>query len=52
MEKQKIEAMAARYQKARKRICLFFEKVENYESDTRDITNPDQTNNDKNLLQL
>ena len=44
--------MATRRQKARKGISLSSEKEENYESDTRDKTDPDQAGNDKNPLQF
>ena len=44
--------MAARRQKARKKISLSNKKEKNYESDSKDETDPDQVGNDKNLLQL
>ena len=52
VESQKTEAMVARCQRARGGINLSSEEEKNYESDTRDETNPDQVNIDKNLLQL
>ena len=44
--------MAARRQGGRGEISLSCKEKENYESDTRDETNPDQAGNDKNPLQL
>ena len=41
MERWKIEAMAARHQRARGKISLSSEKEENYESDIGNKTNPD-----------
>ena len=41
VEKQKPKAMAMRCQKARERISLSSEKEENYESNSRDETDPD-----------
>ena len=52
VEKEKTKAMAARRQKAKRGISLSNEEEENYENDTGDETDPDQANNDKNLLQL
>ena len=52
MERQKTKAIAARRQRTRRRISLSSEKEENYESDIRDKTDPDQAGNDKNPLQL
>ena len=52
VERQKTEIMAARCQRARRGICLSSEEEENYKSDTRDETDPDQAGNDKNPLQL
>ena len=52
MKRQKTEAMAAKCQKARRGISLSSEREENYKSDTKDETDPDQAGNDKNLLQL
>ncbi len=40
VEKQKIDAMAAKRQRAREEISLSNEEEENYESDTRDKTDP------------
>ena len=51
-KRRKIKAMAARRQRARGRISLSSKEEENYESDTRDETNPDQADDDKNQLQL
>ena len=50
IERQKIEAMVARRQRAKGGISLSSEEEENYESDTRDETNPNQADNDKNPL--
>ena len=44
--------MVARRQRAKGGISLFSEKEENYKSDTRNETNPDQADNDKKPLQL
>ena len=44
--------MAARHQRAKEKISLSSEKKENYESDTKDETDLDQADNNKNLLQL
>ena len=44
--------MAARRQKAKEGIRLSSEEKENYKSNTRDKTDPDQAGNDKNPLQL
>ena len=52
VEKQKTEAMAVRRQRARRGISLSSKEEENYESDTRDKTDPDQAGDDKNPLQL
>ncbi len=52
VEKQKTKTIAAKRRKARGGISLFSEEEENCESDTRDKTDPDQVNNDKNSLQL
>ena len=41
VERQKIEAMAAKRQKARGGISSSDEEEENYESDTGDETDPD-----------
>lgn len=42
VKKQKTEAMAAKYHRARGGISLFSEKKGNYESETKDDTDPDQ----------
>ncbi len=52
VERWKIEAMAAKRQRARGGISSSSEEVENYESDTGDETVPDQANDDENPLQL
>ena len=52
MKRQKTKAIAARCQRAKRRINLSNEKEENYESDTRDETDLDQAGDDKNSLQL
>ncbi len=52
VERWKIEAMAAKRQRARGGISLSSEKEENYKNDTRDKTDPDQVDNDKNPQQL
>lgn len=52
VEKRKIEAMATKYQRIRGGISLFSEEKENYESNIRDKTDPDQPGNDKYPLQL
>ena len=44
--------MAAKRQRAKRRISLSSKEEENCESDTGDKTNPDQADHDKNLLQL
>ena len=36
IERQKTEAMAAKCQRAKKGICLFSKKEENYENNTED----------------
>lgn len=46
MEKRKIKAMAAKRQRAKKRISLSNKKKRNYESDTGDKTDLDQANNE------
>lgn len=51
VERRKTEAIAAKRWKARRRISSSNEEEENYESDTGDEMDPDQTN-DKYLLQL
>ena len=50
IERRKTEAMAAKRQKARRGISLSSEEKENYKSNTKDETNPDQAGDDKNLL--
>ncbi len=52
VDKQKIEAIFAKRRKARGGISLSNEEKENYESDTRDETDPNQAGNDKNPIQL
>ncbi len=52
MERREIEAMIVKYRKARGGISSSSEEEENYESDIGDETDPDQADNDKNLLQL
>ena len=52
VERQKTEAMAAKCRRAREGISSSNEKEENYESDTRDETDPNQVGNNKNPLQL
>lgn len=51
MERRKIEAMAAKCQKTRKRISLSNKEKESYESDTKDEIDPNQAN-DEYPLQL
>lgn len=51
MEKQKTKTMAAKRQKAKGGINLSSEKEGNYQNDTEDEMDLDQTNN-KYLLQL
>ena len=52
MKNRKTEAMATKWWRARGGINLFSEEKENYESNTRDETDPNQAGNDKNPLQL
>ncbi len=52
VEKWKTEAMAAKRRRARRGISLYSEEEKNYENDTGDETDPDQADDDKNLLQL
>ncbi len=52
VERRKIEAIATKHRRARGGISLSNEEEENYESDTKDETDPDQADNNKNLLQL
>ncbi len=51
VKRWKTEAIAAKCQRARGRISLSSEEKKNDESDMGDETNPDQINNDTNLLQ-
>ncbi len=44
--------MAMKRQRTRGGISLSSKEKKNYESDTRNKTDPDQVNNDKNPLQL
>lgn len=50
IEKRKIEAMAAKYCRARVRISSSSADKENYESDTKDNTDLGKAANNKNLL--
>ena len=52
VERRKTETMAARCQRARRRISLSSEEEKNYENDTGDKTDLNQAGNDKNLLQF
>ncbi len=52
IEWQKTKAMAAKHQKARRGISLSSEEEKNYESDTKDETDPDEADNNENLLQF
>ncbi len=52
VERRKIEAMVAKYQKSKERISLSSKEEKNYESNTRDKTDQDQDNNDENSLEL
>ena len=52
VEKQKTKAMATKRQRAREEISWSSKKEENYESDTRNKTDPNQASNNKNPLQL
>ncbi len=52
VERRKTKAIAAKRQRAKGGISLSSEEEKNYESDTKDETDPNQANNDKNLLQL
>ncbi len=52
LERRKTEAMVAKCQRARGGISLSSKEKEIYESDTEDETDPDQANDDENLLQL
>lgn len=51
VEKQKIKAIVTKHQRVKRRISLFSEEKENYESDTRNETILDQAN-EKYLLEL
>ncbi len=50
VERQKTEAMAAKRRRARGEISSSSEEEENYESNTGDETDPDQVEDDENLL--
>ena len=52
VERQKIKVMAAQYQRARRGISFSSKEEENYESDIRNETDPDQAGNNKNPLQF
>ncbi len=52
VERRKTEAMATKCRRTRGGISLSNEEEENYESDTGDETDPNQAEDDKNLLQL
>ncbi len=52
VKRWKTEAMVAKHQQAKREISSFIEEEENYESDTKDKTDLDQANDDKNQLQL
>ncbi len=52
VERRKTEAMAAKRRRARGGISSSNEEEENYESDTGDEPDPDQAEDDENLLQL
>ncbi len=52
MERWKTEAMVAKCQRARGGINSSSREEENYESNTRDKTDPDQAGDDENPLQL
>ena len=45
MEKRKTKAMAAKHRKDRREISLSSEEKGNYESNTKDDTDPDQADN-------
>lgn len=51
LERQKAKALAIKHCKARREISLSNTKKRNYENNTKDDTDLDQTNN-KNPLQL
>ena len=46
MERQKIETIVVRQQRAKRRISSSIKEKKSYGSDTRDETNPDQTYNE------
>ena len=52
VERRKTKTMAARRQRAKRGINLSNKEKKNYESNTKDETDPDQAGNDKNPLQL
>ena len=52
VESRKIEAIAAKCQKARGRISLSSKKEESYKSEIGDETDLDQAGDNKNQLQL
>lgn len=52
IKRWKTETIATKHQKVRERISLSIEEKENYESNTRDKTDLNQTGNKKNLLQF
>ena len=51
VERRKTEAMVVKCQRARGGIGSSSKEEENYKSDIRDETDPDQAGNNKNLLQ-
>ena len=52
MGKRKTKTMTVKCHRAKGAISLSSEEEENYESDTRDETDPNHVGNDKYLLQL
>ena len=52
VEKRKTKTIVAKRRKAGKENSLSSEEKKNYESNTKDKTDPDQARNNKNLLQL
>ena len=52
VERWKTKVMAAKCRRVRGEISSSSEEEENYESNTRDKTDPDQVGNDKYPLQL
>ncbi len=50
VERRKTETIAAKHQRARGGSSLSSKEEENYESDTKDETDLDYTDNDENLL--